>query len=57
MITVLMFFSEDFAKSQIAGGKKQGAQIIIVSMRWGTEFWGQVNELQRKDASFWQRKE
>ena len=45
-------FSEDFAKSQIAEAKKQGAQIIIVSMRWGTEFSSQVNELQRKDASF-----
>ena len=41
-------FSEDFAKSQIAEAKKQGAQIIIVSMRWGTEFSSQVNELQRK---------
>ncbi len=45
-------YSEDFAKTQIAEAKKQGAQIIIVSMRWGTEFSGQVNEQQKKDAQF-----
>jgi len=45
-------FSDTFAASQIAEAKQQGAQIIIASMRWGTEYSTTVNAEQKVDAQF-----
>ncbi len=45
-------FSRDFAAKQIAQAKNQGAEIIIVSMRWGTEYSSEVNASQKSDAQF-----
>ena len=45
-------FSRDFASQQIQQAKQQGAQCIIVSMRWGTEYSSQVNAEQTADAQF-----
>lgn len=45
-------FSRSFAKSQIKQAKKNGAQIIITSMRWGSEYSQSVNDKQRSDAQF-----
>lgn len=45
-------FSTQFAASQIKQAKDQGAEFIIVSMRWGTEYSGQVNNLQKTQAQF-----
>lgn len=48
----LNVFSQDFATKQIAEARKQGAQVIIVSMRWGTEYAEEVNALQKQQAQF-----
>lgn len=45
-------FSEEFAGNQIKEAKSNGAQFIIVSMRWGTEYSGQVNAAQKAQAQF-----
>lgn len=45
-------FSDGFAKSQIETAKQSGAQFIIVSMRWGTEYSTAVNAEQKADAQF-----
>lgn len=45
-------FSQVFAKAQIATAKANGAQIIIASMRWGTEYTTTVNAEQKADAQF-----
>jgi poly-gamma-glutamate capsule biosynthesis protein CapA/YwtB (metallophosphatase superfamily) len=45
-------YSQSFAGSQIAEAKKNGAQVIIVSMRWGTEYSAAVNAEQQTDAQF-----
>jgi len=45
-------FSDSFAKSQIDTAKQNGAQFIIASMRWGTEYSTAVNSEQRADAQF-----
>lgn len=45
-------FSQAFATSQIATAKAAGAQFIIASMRWGTEYSGTVNALQKQQAQF-----
>lgn len=45
-------FSRSFAASQIQTAKANGAQIIIVSMRWGTEYSTTVNTEQQSDAQF-----
>lgn len=45
-------FSESFAKSQIDAAKQNGAQFIIASMRWGTEYSTTVNAEQKADAQF-----
>jgi len=45
-------FSEAFAASQISQAKANGAQIIIASMRWGTEYSTTVNAEQTQDAQF-----
>lgn len=45
-------FSQEFASKQIVEAKQQGAQIIIASMRWGTEYSTTVNAEQRTDAQF-----
>ena len=45
-------FSKDFASSQIAVAKQNGAQFIVASMRWGTEYSTAVNAEQRADAQF-----
>jgi len=45
-------FTQDFAKQQISTARQSGAQAIIVSMRWGTEYSGQVNAVQKQDAQF-----
>ncbi len=45
-------FSRAFAASQIKEAKQHGAQIIIVSMRWGTEYATSVNAEQKSDAQF-----
>lgn len=45
-------FSKDFASQQIAEAKNQGAQFIIASMRWGTEYSTKVDATQTADAQF-----
>jgi poly-gamma-glutamate synthesis protein (capsule biosynthesis protein) len=45
-------FSKDVAAAQIAEARKQGAQVIIASMRWGTEFTTTRNSEQLADAQF-----
>ncbi len=45
-------FSQAFAASQIAQAKVDGAQFIIVSIRWGTEYTTTVNAEQQADAQF-----
>ncbi len=45
-------FSQQFAAQQIASAKQNGAQLIIASMRWGTEYSTNVNAEQRADAQF-----
>lgn len=45
-------FSQEFASSQIAQAKQNGAQAIIVSMRWGTEYSTAVNTQQKQIAQF-----
>lgn len=45
-------FSEDFARQQISEAKANGARAIIVSMRWGTEYSGQVDDRQKSQAQF-----
>jgi poly-gamma-glutamate synthesis protein (capsule biosynthesis protein) len=45
-------FTRDFAASQIAEAKQNGAQFIITSMRWGTEYSTAVNAEQQSDAQF-----
>ena len=45
-------FSDSFATSQIQQAKADGAQFIIVSMRWGTEYSTAVNAEQQQDAQF-----
>jgi hypothetical protein len=45
-------FSKDFAASQIAQAKQKGAKVLIVSMRWGTEYSPNVNSAQKANAQF-----
>jgi poly-gamma-glutamate capsule biosynthesis protein CapA/YwtB (metallophosphatase superfamily) len=45
-------YSEDFAKKQINEARQNGAQVIIVSMRWGTEYSTSINEQQNKQSQF-----
>jgi poly-gamma-glutamate synthesis protein (capsule biosynthesis protein) len=45
-------FSREFAGSQIAEAKQNGATFIITSMRWGTEYSAAVNAEQKADAQF-----
>lgn len=45
-------FSQSFASSQIEQAKAAGAQVIIASMRWGTEYSTVVNAEQKADAQF-----
>jgi len=45
-------FNQTFAVRQITEAKQQGAQIIIASMRWGTEYSSTVNAAQTKNAQF-----
>ena len=45
-------YSEDFAAQQIKAAKDNGAQIIITSIRWGTEYSGDVNTAQKTTAQF-----
>ena len=45
-------FSRTFATSQIAEARRNGAKIVIVSMRWGTEYSTSVNGEQVSDAQF-----
>ncbi len=45
-------FTKDFASQQIAAAKQNGAQIIIASMRWGTEYSTSVDSTQTADAQF-----
>lgn len=45
-------FSRAFATSQIKEAKANGAQFIIASMRWGTEYATVVNAEQQSDAQF-----
>ncbi len=46
------FFSQDLATQQIAEAKKNSAQIIIASMRWGTEYSSKVSTAQIQNAQF-----
>lgn len=48
----LNVFTQDFAISQIAKAHAAGAQVIVVSMRWGTEYSGEVNAIQKQQAQF-----
>ncbi len=45
-------FSEEFASTQIKEAKREGAQFIITSMRWGTEYSSEVNAAQKAQAQF-----
>ncbi|MBC7582099.1 CapA family protein [Aeromicrobium sp.] len=45
-------FSKEFAASQIAAAKQNGAQFIVTSMRWGTEYSTVVNAEQKSIAQF-----
>ncbi|HSX35222.1 MAG TPA: CapA family protein [Candidatus Saccharimonadales bacterium] len=45
-------FSKDFAGRQIDEAKQNGAQIIIASMRWGTEYAISVDAEQKADAQW-----
>jgi poly-gamma-glutamate capsule biosynthesis protein CapA/YwtB (metallophosphatase superfamily) len=45
-------FSKDFTGQQIVQAKQNGAQIIIVSMRWGAEYANAVNTEQKADAQW-----
>lgn len=45
-------FSQTFATNQINTAKSNGAQVIIASMRWGTEYSTSVNAEQKADAQF-----
>lgn len=45
-------FSQDFAKQQITAAKQHGAEIVIASMRWGTEYSTDVDAEQKADAQF-----
>ncbi|HSX29266.1 MAG TPA: CapA family protein [Candidatus Saccharimonadales bacterium] len=45
-------FSEEFASNQIKEAKANGAQFIIASMRWGTEYANEVNADQQAKAQF-----
>ncbi|HSW66340.1 MAG TPA: CapA family protein [Bacillota bacterium] len=45
-------FTKDFAGTQIASAKQQGAQVIIASMRWGTEYSTSVDAEQKADAQW-----
>lgn len=45
-------YSREFAKTQIAEAKNNGAQFIITSMRWGTEYSRSVNAYQKAEAQF-----
>lgn len=45
-------FNQTFATQQIKTAKDNGAQIIIVSMRWGTEYSSTVNATQTSTAQF-----
>jgi poly-gamma-glutamate synthesis protein (capsule biosynthesis protein) len=45
-------FSKDFAGKQIDEAKQHGAQIIIASMRWGTEYATGVDAEQKADAQW-----
>ncbi len=45
-------YSRAFAHQQIQAAKQAGAQIIIVSMRWGTEYTTLVNDHQKSEAQY-----
>lgn len=45
-------FTREFAASQIAEAKQNGAQFIITSMRWGTEYSSNVTTEQRTIAQY-----
>lgn len=45
-------FSTDFASKQITEAKANGAKVVIVSMRWGTEYSTSVTAAQTKDAQW-----
>jgi poly-gamma-glutamate synthesis protein (capsule biosynthesis protein) len=45
-------YSDAYAKRQIDAAKSAGAQAIIVSIRWGTEYSTSVNAAQRTTAQF-----
>jgi poly-gamma-glutamate capsule biosynthesis protein CapA/YwtB (metallophosphatase superfamily) len=46
------FFSRPLATSQITEAKNNGAKVIIVSMRWGTEYSQSINAEQQSDGQF-----
>jgi poly-gamma-glutamate synthesis protein (capsule biosynthesis protein) len=45
-------YSREFAASQIATAKKNDAKLILVSMRWGTEYASAVTSEQQREAQF-----
>jgi len=45
-------YSRDFALNQLNEAKNSGAQFIIVSMRWGTEYSQSINNYQKSEAQF-----
>lgn len=45
-------FTKQFASSQIQAAKAHGAQMIIASMRWGTEYSETVNDEQKQLAQW-----
>ncbi len=45
-------YNRDFANSQIVEAKSNGAQFIIASMRWGTEYSPNANAYQKAEAQY-----
>lgn len=45
-------YNNDYAARQIAAAKSQGAEIIIVSIRWGVEYSAAVSAQQRTTAQY-----
>ncbi len=45
-------FSKSFAASQVAEAKSHGAQVIVASIRWGTEYSNTLNASEQADAQY-----
>lgn len=45
-------FTTDYAARQVKTAKDNGAQVIITSIRWGTEYSGDISDSQKTTAQF-----